>query len=239
MDVPPRRVGLLIPSSNTVMEPDFVRGLPPDVTLHTSRMMLDDVTADGEARMLDEATLPAARALGTAQPRLTVFGCTSAGALRGLDADAAMSARIAEATGAPTVSVIQAVRARLAALGVRRLAVATPYTEALTARVVDALADRFEVVAVAHLGLSDNRAIGDTPPARVGSFVRGSLAGVAADGVFVSCTNFRAVEALDELASALGMPVTSSNAATLDAVNDRLDAETDAATSASGVDHAQ
>ena len=54
----------LVPSSNTVMEPDFVRGLPADATLHTGRMLLDDVTPESEARMLDEATLPAARGSG-------------------------------------------------------------------------------------------------------------------------------------------------------------------------------
>lgn len=218
MTLLPRRVGLLVPSSNTVMEPDFVRGLPDDVTLHTARMLLDDVTADAEARMLDDETLPAARALGTAQPHVAVFGCTSAGALRGLDADVRMTARIAEATAAPTVSVIQAVRAKLRHLGVRRLAVATPYTEALTERITESLRDLFEIVAVAHLGLTDNREIGDTPPQRVVEFVRGAFEGVDVDAVFVSCTNFRAVEALDALTDVLGLPVTSSNAATLNAV---------------------
>lgn len=216
------RVGLMIPSSNTVMEPDFVRGLPDGVSLHTARMLLDDVTPEAEARMLDAATLPAAEALGTAEPHVTVFGCTSAGALRGLDADAEMTARIAAATGAPTVSVIQAVRGRLAALRASRVAVATPYREALASRIVDSLRDRFEIVAVANLGLTDNREIGDTPPERIVAFVRRELAGVDADAVFVSCTNFRVLEGIDELTDALGMPVTSSNAATLDAVLDRL-----------------
>lgn len=222
MDSPPRRVGLLVPSSNTVMEPDLSRALPADVTLHTGRMLLDEVTPDGERRMLDEATLPAARALGTAEPHLTVFGCTSAGALRGLDADAEMTARIAAATDAPTVSVIMAVRDRRRALGVRRLAVATPYTADLTGRVTAALDDMVDVVAVAHLGQTDNRRIGDTSPADITAFVRDELEGTGADAVFISCTNFRAVEALDDLRDVLGVPVTSSNDATVHAVRERL-----------------
>src|SRR5215211_6152341 len=76
------RVGLLVPSSNTVMEPDLWRALPPDTTLHTGRMYLEDTTPEGESRMLDEHVLPAARDLITARPDLIVFGCTSAGALR-------------------------------------------------------------------------------------------------------------------------------------------------------------
>lgn len=204
------------------MEPDFADGLPADTTLHTGRMLLDAVTGEAEERMLDEATLPAAHALGTAEPHVAVFGCTSAGALRGLAADADMAERIADATNAPTVSVIQAVRAKLRAFGARRVAVATPYTEALTARVVDSLRDLCDIAAVAHLGLDDNREIGDTSPQRITAFVRDAFTGIDADAVFVSCTNFRAVEALDDLTAALGVPVTSSNAATLEAVIERL-----------------
>ena len=46
--------------------------------------------------MLDEFALPAARDLGTARPDVVVFGCTSAGALRGNDYDAQLCERISE-----------------------------------------------------------------------------------------------------------------------------------------------
>ena len=50
----PARVGLLIPSSNTMMEVDFTRDLPPGFALHTARMYMEDTTPAGENRMLDE-----------------------------------------------------------------------------------------------------------------------------------------------------------------------------------------
>lgn len=92
-------------------------------------MLLRDVTADAEARMLDDHTLPAAERVATIDPDLCVFGCTSAGALRGHAADAALTTRIAEITRAPTVSVITAVRSALEAIGGSTIAVATPYTD--------------------------------------------------------------------------------------------------------------
>lgn len=70
-----RRVGLMIPSSNTMMEADFTRGLPDGMTLHTARMYMRDTTRQGEERMLDEFALPAARDLGTVSPDVVVFGC--------------------------------------------------------------------------------------------------------------------------------------------------------------------
>lgn len=212
------RLGLLVPSSNTVMEPDFARALPAGVTLHTARMLLRDVTVAAEERMLDEHTLPAAETLATLDPDVVVFGCTSAGALRGPAADAALTARISDVTGAPTVSVMRAVQEALERLGAHRIAVATPYTDVVADRVVAGLAGLGEVVAVANLGLVDNRAIGDTPPQRIAEFVASALGDAGADAIFVSCTNFRTVEALDAVAAATGLPVTSSNAATRDAV---------------------
>ncbi len=49
-----KRVGLLVPSSNTVMEADFYRNLPASVTVHTGRMYMESTTVQGEGLMLDE-----------------------------------------------------------------------------------------------------------------------------------------------------------------------------------------
>ena len=216
------RVGLLVPSSNTVMEPDISGALPSGASMHTARMLLRDVTEAEEGRMLDEHTLPAAEALATLGPDLCVFGCTSAGALRGRDADQALTEQIAQITGAPTISVIEAVRDALRRFGARRIAVATPYTDAVADHIAASLADLGEIVAVANLGLVDNREIGSTPPERIVEFVVGKLGHAGADAIFVSCTNFRTVEALDEICAAVGVPVTSSNAATIDTVRRHL-----------------
>ena len=48
------RVGLLVPSSNTVMEVDLYRNLPPPITLHPARMYLEETTPQGEERMISE-----------------------------------------------------------------------------------------------------------------------------------------------------------------------------------------
>jgi len=48
------RVGLIVPSSNTVIEPDMYRRLPPGATLHTARMLLEETTPAAESAMLDE-----------------------------------------------------------------------------------------------------------------------------------------------------------------------------------------
>ncbi len=213
------RVGLLVPSSNTVMEPDFWRALPPGATLHTARMYLEDTTPQGEGRMLDEHVLPAARDLATARPDLIVFGCTSAGALRGNRYDAELCRRISELSGVPTISVIASVRRAIAASGARRVGVVTPYVDALNQRIKESVeADGVEVGGIAGLGISDNFEIARVPVEEICDFAERVLRRLPIDLAFVSCTNLPAVSALPELERRLGLPVVTSNQAAIAAV---------------------
>mgnify|MGYP005850218759 CR=1 FL=1 len=219
-----KRVGLLVPSSNTVMEVDFYRSLPPSVTVHTGRMYLVDTTVQGEERMLDVYTLPAAAAVGTANPDVVVFGCTSASALRGDAYCADLCRRISEAAGAPTISVIDAVREELRAAGGATVAVLTPYVDELNQRIKASVeADGFRVVAVHGMGISHNFDIARVEPPQIVEFARQRLGSrLPADILFVSCTNYRAVDALPRLRELYGVPVVTSNQAALEAVRRAL-----------------
>jgi maleate isomerase len=225
----PARVGLMIPSSNTMMEVDFTRDLPPGVALHTARMFMEDTTPAGENRMLDEFALPAARDLGTARPDVVVFGCTSAGALRGNDYDAELCERISEVTGAPVVSTIGAVRAAIEASGAASIGVITPYVDELNEKIKASIeADGTRVAAIAGLGITENFEIAEVAQAEIVAFAERALGTLAAGGgiglVFASCTNFGAMAARPAIAERLGLPVVTSNQAVLAAAVARLQA---------------
>ncbi|MGH3664721.1 MAG: maleate cis-trans isomerase family protein [Egibacteraceae bacterium] len=219
-----KRVGLLIPSSNTVMEVDFYRHLPPPVTVHTARMFMESTTAQGENRMLDEFTVPAAVAVGTARPDVVVFGCTSAGALRGNAYDAELCQRIAESTQATAISVIRSVRDAIARRGGRRVGVITPYVDELNAKIRASIehSGDVEVVDIVGLGLDENFTIAEVEPRAIVDFAVEQFGSQSIDLLFASCTNFRAVDALPGLEAALGVPVVTSNQATLEAVRREL-----------------
>jgi maleate isomerase len=223
----PARVGLMIPSSNTMMEVDFARELPPGAALHTARMFMEDTTPAGENRMLDEFARPAARDLGTARPDVVVFGCTSAGALRGNDYDTELCRQISELTGAPTVSTIGAVRAAITGSGAASIGVITPYVDELNEKIGASIeADGIQVAAMAGLGITDNFAIAEVGQDEIVAFADAALGQLAADGVidlvFASCTNFGAMAARATIAGRLGLPVVTSNQAVLAATVARL-----------------
>lgn len=221
-----RRVGLLIPSSNTVMEVDFYRRLPAGITLHTGRMYMESTTPEGESVMLDEYAMPAARDVGTARPDVVVFGCTSAGALRGNDYDLELCDRIAADTGARVVSVISSVRRAIARRGARRVGVITPYVEALNEKIRESLeADGIEVAAIHGLGITQNFAIAQVEPEEIARFAGDRLAGLDIDLVLASCTNLRAMDALPSIEAVLSVPAVTSNQAALGATLEALGGE--------------
>jgi maleate isomerase len=220
---PDYRVGLMVPSSNTMMEPDFTAGLGDDVTLHTARMFLEDTTAAGENRMLDEFALPAARDLASAHADVVVFGCTSAGALRGNAYDADLCGWISQLTGVPTVSTIASVRTAIGRSGARRVGVLTPYVDELNVKIKASVeADGVEVVKIAGLGISENFTIARVPPAEIEEFAVRELADLDIDLVFVSCTNFAAMAAMDAIGKRLRVPVVTSNQAVLAATLEQI-----------------
>jgi maleate isomerase len=219
------RVGLIVPSSNTVIEVDFYRRLPPSATLHTARMYLEETTPEGEAAMLDDHLPTAISDLRSARPDVMVFGCTSAGALRGNDYEAQLITRIAGETGAETFSVAASVRGTIRAAGGRRVGVITPYVESLNQKIRESLeADGLEVAAIHGLGITENYSIAEVEPERIAEFASECFAGSDIDLLFASCTNFRALDAREEIHAALGVPVVTSNHAALVAVLDQIGA---------------
>jgi maleate isomerase len=217
------KVGLIVPSSNTVMEPDFHRGLGHDCAISTARIYLEQVTREAEESMIEDDLPKALRLIKTTDPHVVVFGCTSAGSLGGLESDAGIARRIEQLTGARALTVVGSVVEQLKAIGPRRVAVFTPYEEELTLSVATCVVDAgYELAKTAGMGIRANRDIGRVTGSEIVEFVDAQIAGVDADCIFLSCTNWQAIDAIAPVTARFGMPVISSNQATIEAVRMRM-----------------
>ena len=74
------RVGLLVPSSNSVLEPALWRRLPRWAALHSARLFVTKSSAAG-LRGIHDAIPEAARLVATVRPHVIVVGCTSVSGL--------------------------------------------------------------------------------------------------------------------------------------------------------------
>jgi maleate isomerase len=231
-------IGLIVPSSNTVMEPDFHRAFSRPAVVSTTRIFLEEVTREAETRMNRDELPSAIRLIKTAAPDVVVFGCTSAGSLDGIAHDAAICRSISEGAGARALTVIGSVLAQLRNLRPGTVAVFTPYRDDITQSVVDCVVEGgFVIAKAAGMGLVHNREIGKVTPGEIVRFVESEYRGVKADCVFLSCTNWQAIESIDRLQRSLGCRVLSSNQACIDEVKLLMNADfrrPDAAVDGSG-----
>jgi maleate isomerase len=223
----PARVALMVPSTNTTMEPDLFRELDGVATVHTARMYLPDpVTTAGELRLLDEFAVPAAQDLSGIEPSVAVFGCTSAGPLRGAAGELRLREELAEIMGAPVVGVLTAAVEALRRRGAARISILTPYTEELNLAIERTLAGDFEVLNIFGMGIANNRDIGRCPSESVVEAADRAVA-EGSDAVFVSCTNLSALEARAAIEAKFGIPTVTANSAVIEAVRRELDASSE------------
>ena len=214
-----KRIGLLVPSTNTVAEPDFWRLVPEGVTVHSARMFASTSTVEAEERMNQDVD-ECARYLATAGIHVVVYACTGGSFYKGPGFDHELLGRLSEITGVPAVVTSLAVAEALRHLGLNKLAVVTPYpdepgeeTELLQGYLEGY---GFQVVSRAGKGLGkvSNREIGNDPPDAVYEFATQHW-NRDADGMFVSCTDWRALEIAERLERAIAKPVVTSNQATI------------------------
>jgi maleate isomerase len=208
------RIGLIVPSSNTTMEPEFSKIMPEGVSVHTARLKLVNVDAES-LRKMAERSVEAAEDLATAEVDLIVYGCTTGSLLEGSRWEEELRLRIEKATGITVITTAQAVVKSLKALGARKVSVATPYIEELNEREKRFLEENgFKVIKIKGLGIVKNTEIGKQPPWVAYRLALEVARDSDADVLFISCTNFRTLEVINYLEETLQIPVISSNTST-------------------------
>ncbi len=204
------RIGFIVPSWNTVMEYETVRMAPPGVSLHFARIPHTSDAEEVLVKMIDEAP-HVAETLAHAKVDAICFGCTGGSFVRP-DSDRVIAERIRERTGIPATTTAAALVEALQAVGARRVVIASPYPVWLNERLAG-LMKRHGLEVLAARGLGDDRPA-KHPPEKAAELAREANVREA-DAVFISCTNFRSLEAIEGLEAELGKPVISSNTSAL------------------------
>ncbi len=216
-----RRIGVIVPSSNTTMERELWEMLPEGYSLHVARMRMQQVTPE-ELRRMDEESERAARELADAQVAAVAYGCTIAIMCREPGYEQEAQRRLEKVARAPVVISATAVLEALRALGIRRVALATPYLDAVAAHEIAFLqAYGVEVVDNRNLNIAENVEVGDQPEEVTYELVH-QLDLRQADGILISCAQLPSAGVIEKLEQELDRPVLSTNTATLWALLRRL-----------------
>jgi len=207
-----RKLGILVPSSNVTMEYEMPIMAPQGVSFHFSRIPQTEDTEEQLAAMVDYIP-EKSNLLAHAKVDAIAFGCTSGSFIKGIGYDKKVIEVIKNSTGIMATTTSTAVVEALKIAGVKRLSVGAPYSDPIMVKLKNFLEKNdFEVVKMKGLNMLCGE--GDLSLDVTYNLIR-EIDVPHAEGIFISCTDFKTVELLDILENDFGKKVISSNQATI------------------------
>jgi maleate isomerase len=211
--LPGRRLGILLPSSNTVVETETMALLQgvSSITAHFARFRMVTVSAEDESRQQFglEPMVQAASLLADVKPDAILWSGTAASWL-GFDHDDAFRAAVTAQTGIPCYGTVQIINEILERLGVRRIALVTPYVAALERAIIANYAGTgIETVAAERMEITDNILMAARKPEEIAGMIR-RVAEAGPQAIIVMCTNLRGSPVAEALSAELGITVIDS-----------------------------
>ena len=209
-----KRIGSLIPSSNTSQEREFLHALPRGISLHTARLKLTHVQKDTTIQILDELE-EGVISLMDADVDVILLGLTAPSSRRGLGYDLELKKRIEDLSGKPATTAATATIEALTKLNVRRLSFLAPWTDEINEFSVSFLEKSgFEVPVRKAMGYSKNLDIGELESSTAYEMaIENDIDGT--DAVMLACGNWFSMEAIDRVEKKLGKPVITTNQVSL------------------------
>lgn len=213
-----KRLGVLLPPGNVTMEIELPKYLEPGFTAHFTRLSREHSNISKNALLDMRNSMPrAADDLSHVAPDVVLYGCTSGSFVAGADGDRAINEEMTKITGVPAITTSTAVVQACRALGMKRIFMITPYPDSINETEVDFLAgEGIEVAGYDSFRLNHTLEYAEILSEDVAAMAlshREEIGGL--DGLFISCTQVRAMDQIDRLEEVLGCPVICSNQASL------------------------
>jgi maleate isomerase len=214
------KFGVLVPSTNTIVEPDFHRMAPHGISLATGRIFIENPRMDDDAgfeALMEQIRASIARAvreLMTSEPDYLVMGMSSETFWGGKNGNDEFQARIAQLAGLRIATGANACEKALGLLGARRLGVVTPYQPVGDDQVRRFLGEcGYDVVALEGLRCTTAVGIAHVDEATLRRAI-GAVNRPDVDAVLQVGTNLSMLRLADEAERELAKPVIAINAAT-------------------------
>jgi maleate isomerase len=209
-DTPRARYGLIVPSSNRMVEPHTTRYTPADVACHVTRLRMTGPHFMPLNELLPKIT-EAAELLADAKCDPIVFHCTANSMSDGIAGEKRIKNTIEKASGRPAATTASATMAAFSHFNATRVVLVSPYPRASHEHELEFLTEAgCEIVSEKNLGLKGSDAYCGMPASDWFDTML-AMKNDKADIYFVSCANIQALAALEEMEETLGAPVVTSN----------------------------
>jgi len=210
------RFGMIVPSTNLVIEPDFYSLALKEVGFYTSRVLLGDCIPEELKRMAGFAER-AALELSTANVQVILFACTSGSLIEGLNWEKDLAEKIRKISKVPAITTSGCVKNALHFMKLSKISVFTPYIDEINKKEKEFLEKSgFEVLCIKGLGITNTVKIADVEPKLIlDEAIQLYEKNKETQGIFISCTDLRTFDIINKLENQIGIPVITSNQASL------------------------
>lgn len=216
-----KKFGVLGPSTNTVVQPDFDDLRVAGVTNHYSRIIVEDAQALSDETFMtgtlkiSAATHDAVRGVMTCRPDFLVMGMSAVTFYGGAEGSGRWSRAVEEIAGVGLCTGAQSLIAAFGAYGgIRKVALLSPYFPVANREVANFMSDHgVEVIRDIPLRCPSWTAIAEVPPARLREAVL-ALDGDDVDAIVQVGTNLSMIRFAAAAEIFLGKPVIAINTAT-------------------------
>jgi maleate isomerase len=203
-------LGMLTPSSNTVLEPVTAAMLAgvPDVTAHFGRFKVTEISLRDQAlgQFDDEPILAACELLADARVQAIAWNGTSSGWL-GLQRDRDLCAAITRRTGIAATTSVLALAEIFRATGVTRYGLVTPYLDEIQEKILPNFErEGFTCAAERHLRDRGNFSFSEYSAETIAGLVR-EVAAAKPQAISIFCTNMRGAPLVEALEREIGIPI--------------------------------
>ena len=206
-------LGVLTPSSNTILEPLTSEILlqAPNISAHFGRFRVTQITLDekGLGQFSLEAPLAAASLLADAKPGVIAWSGTSASWL-GFDQDHRLCAEIKRRSGITACTSVLALNELLALNGHKTLGLVSPYTTDVQAKIIQNYSSiGVKCISEAHCSIQDNYSFSEIDESTIEKMIR-KVAQSCPEAITVMCTNMKGARLASRLEAELGIPIYDS-----------------------------
>ena len=210
------RLGVVVPSVNTVVEPWFSAVSPAGVSVHAARMLMDNaLSAEAIVRMDREEGQHAVAQLMSCRPHAIAYCCTASSIVQGLDYDRELEREISHRAGVPCTTATRAILEALRVLGVQTIAAASPYPEDIDSKEHEFFEGAgIRVISSACLGIRGGFELASPTSAEIVDLANRAHAR-GAQAMLITCLNLWSHVVIEQLEQAYGVPVITSTQATL------------------------
>lgn len=212
------KIGVLVPFTNTNLEPDMEMLRPPNTTIHFQRIGgydVDEIPGSDQMAGLGASDISHdLRMISGVRPDVVLYGCTSATLTHGPSFDAELAQQIKSGSGALSLTAAGSLIAAIKTLEATKVGFSSPYLGEINVQAMDFMAQNgIETVRCADVGRKlGNYGQGELTPDEVYDLAC-QADHPQAQAIILSCTDMRSVEAIDRIEATLGKPVVTSNQA--------------------------